>query len=100
MFGGFSSEIFRRQPFRALKPLRAGDRSTLLFDFVFHLRAHGDFLNYHLGVRTIFWTDLCCDSEVLAILQGASATKRELDAVLVVPADIGIHLPHELLNCG
>lgn len=35
-------------------------------------------------------------SPVLHCTQGAES---ELDVMFVVPSDIGIHLPHELLGC-
>jgi len=49
-------------------------------------------------VRTICWTSLRCNSQALPILRRAKGTERELDAMLVIPANVGIQLLHELLD--
>lgn len=49
----------------------------------------------HEGVRIKTWTGLCRKSKTLSIFDGA---KRDLDPLFVVPADVGIDYPNELLN--
>jgi len=57
------------------------------------------------GMRTKTWTGLCrqsetlCrQSETLSIFDRAERAQRDLDPLLVVPADVGVHGFNELLK--
>lgn len=49
-------------------------------------------------MRIKTWTWLSRNSESLSVFDGGERAKRDLDPLLVVPADVGINYLNELLN--
>ena len=55
----------------------------------------------HLGVRTKTWTGLCRKPEAFPVFKGTEEAKGDLDALFVIPADVGVNCLNELLKgCG
>ncbi len=52
-----------------------------------------------MGVRIKSWTALYDQAEAFTIFDQVKRSQRYLDALLNVPADIGIHLADELFDC-
>ena len=53
------------------------------------------------GVRRNSWTGLCRKFEALSVFEGTERAKGNLDALLVIPANVGVNCLNELLNgCG
>ena len=54
-----------------------------------------------VGVRTKTWTGLRRKPEALSVFEGTEGAKGDLDALFVIPADVGVNGLNELLNgCG
>ncbi len=49
-------------------------------------------------MRIKTWTDLYIKAEALTIFDRAERSQRYLDALLIVPADVGIHFGDELFD--
>jgi len=51
-------------------------------------------------VRIKIWTGLCRKSKAHPVFNGADRAKRDLDPLLVAPADVRVDCLDELLNVG
>ena len=49
-------------------------------------------------MRRNSWTGLCRKSEALSVFEGTEETYGYLDALFVIPADLGVNCLNELLN--
>ncbi len=50
------------------------------------------------GVRRKSWTGLCRKSEALSIFDRTERAKRHLDALFVIPANVGVYYFNELFD--
>ena len=61
-----------------------------------HIWSH--ILRAERGCGRLLGLVLCRESKALPVFDGTERAKGDLDALLVVPADVGVHSANELLN--